>query len=163
MLDKLVIRKAEEKDIKNILKIWNDCSSEGESFYWNFDFSEKMITSILKEQEYVCVAQIDDKVIGFYILHKNNSGRGSHIANALYAVDKKYRSNGIGKILGIDSLEKAKHLGYRGFIFNSVVKTNEKSVKLWKRLGFKIIGEIPNAFQTNNNTYESVLIMYQDL
>ena len=96
-------------------------------------------------------------------MHKNNSGRGSHIANALYAIDKEYRSNGIGKKLGIDSIERAKQLGYKGFIFNSVVKTNKKSVKLWKSLDFKVVGEIPNAFKTNKNIYESILIMYRDL
>jgi L-amino acid N-acyltransferase YncA len=159
----ILLRKSEEKDIRSIMKIWNDCSAEGESFYWDHDFSEELITSIIKEQDYVSVAQIENKVIGFYILHKNNSGRGNHIANALYAIDKDYRSNGIGKKLGIDSIEKARQLGYKGLIFNSVVKTNEKSVRLWKSLDFKIIGEIPKAFRKNNNTYESILIMYRDL
>ena len=55
----------------------------------------KQFKNIIKQQDYIGVAVSNTTVIGFYIIHKNNAGRGSHIANALYAVDKQYRGKGI--------------------------------------------------------------------
>jgi len=31
--------------------------------------------------------------------------------------------------------------------FNLVVSTNERAVRLWKRLGFEVVGILPKAFQ----------------
>lgn len=47
--------------------------------------------------------------------------------------------------------------------FNLVVKTNEKAVKLWQSIGFKIIGEIPEAFDHAELGMVNAFIMYQKL
>ena len=47
--------------------------------------------------------------------------------------------------------------------FNIVVKTNERAVRLWQEIGFKIIGEIPEAFQHPTLGLVNAYIMYQKL
>jgi ribosomal protein S18 acetylase RimI-like enzyme len=47
--------------------------------------------------------------------------------------------------------------------FNLVVKTNEKAVKLWLKLGFEIIGEIPDAYKHSELGYVNAYVMYQKL
>ena len=123
----------------------------------------KQFKNIIKQQDYIGVAVSNTTVIGFYIIHKNNAGRGSHIANALYAVDKQYRGKGIGYSLGKDSILKIEELGYQGIQFNSVVKSNTASVSLWKKLGFEIIGEIQKAFFIKEDNYESIYVMYKNI
>ena len=152
-----------KKHLLDCTRIWNDCITDGNCFFWKEAFKKKTIKNIIKEQDYVGVAVSNKNVVGFYIIHKNNAGRGSHIANALYAVDKKYRGKGIGYLLGKDSLIKIEELKYKGIQFNSVVKNNISSVNLWKKLGFTIIGEIPNAYYIEENKYESIYIMYKNI
>ena len=43
------------------------------------------------------------------------------------------------------SMAESRSLGFRGMQYNLVVSTNQKAVNLWLKLGFKIIGEIPEA------------------
>jgi ribosomal protein S18 acetylase RimI-like enzyme len=37
--------------------------------------------------------------------------------------------------------------GYRAMQYNLVVSTNERAVRLWKRMGFEIIGTVPGGFR----------------
>ncbi len=48
--------------------------------------------------------------------------------------------------MGEFSIEEAKRLGYNAMQFNIVIKSYERAVMLWEKLGFEIIGEIPDAF-----------------
>jgi ribosomal protein S18 acetylase RimI-like enzyme len=148
---------------EEIMRIWNECSLEGESFPWEWEFDLQAIKSILENQDYIGVANKNGKIIGFYILHRNNRGREGHISNALYAVDKKFRSKGCGYLLVMHSLSKAKELGYKAMQFNSVVKTNAHACNLYKKIGFQIVGEVPEAFHTKYDTFESVYIMHKKL
>jgi ribosomal protein S18 acetylase RimI-like enzyme len=47
--------------------------------------------------------------------------------------------------------------------FNLVVKTNEKAIKLWLKMGFSIIGEIPEAYKHSSLGFVNAYIMYQKL
>ena len=61
------------------------------------------------------------------------------------------------------SLGHARSRGYRAMQFNIVVKSNERAVKLWQRLGFEIIGEIPEAFNHLEMGLTNAYIMYQKI
>jgi len=47
--------------------------------------------------------------------------------------------------------------------FNIVIKSNERAVRLWQRLGFGIIGEIPEAFNHKKDGLTNAYIMYRKL
>ncbi len=47
--------------------------------------------------------------------------------------------------------------------FNFVVASNTAAVALWQKMGFKIVGTVPNAFRHATNGLTDVYIMYRSL
>lgn len=70
---------------------------------------------------------------------------------------------GVGKVMGGFSLKEAKRLSYKAMQFNIVIKSNERAIRLWENLGFKIIGEIPEAFNHKQNGLTNAYIMYRKI
>ena len=93
------------------------------------------------------VAVLESEVAGCYLLRPNQGGRGGHVANASYAVAQRFSGRGVGRAMGEHSLAEARRLGFTAMQFNFVVGTNEAAIALWKKLGFRIVGEIPKAFR----------------
>src|SRR5206468_895996 len=93
------------------------------------------------------VALDDGDVVGTYLLKCNQPGRGSHVSNAAFMVAPSARGRGVGRAMGEHCLAEARRLGFRAMQFNFVVSTNEPAVALWKKLGFEIVGTVPEAFK----------------
>jgi GNAT superfamily N-acetyltransferase len=87
-----------------------------------------------------------DAVTGSAKMGPNRPGRGSHVATASFMVDPAHQGRGIGRALGVHVIGWARAAGYRGIQFNAVVETNEAAVRLWRSLGFRIVGTVPEAF-----------------
>jgi ribosomal protein S18 acetylase RimI-like enzyme len=102
-------------------------------------------------------------IVGTYILRPNQSGGGSHVANAAFMVAPEARGQGIGRAMGEHCLNEARRLGFRGMQFNFVVSTNEAAVKLWQDLGMKIAGTLPGAFRHPQKGYVDVYVMFRFL
>jgi ribosomal protein S18 acetylase RimI-like enzyme len=103
----------------------------------------------------------DLQIVGTYILRPNQSGGGSHVANAAFMVIPEARGQGIGRAMGEHCLSEARRLGFRAMQFNFVVSTNESAIRLWKQLGFKIVGTLPSAFRHPEKGYTDVYVMYR--
>ena len=67
----------------------------------------------------------------------------------------------LGKLLGIDCVERARTEGYLAMQFNYVVSSNMPAVLLWKKLGFSIVGTLPRAYRHQYLGYVDVYVMYQ--
>ena len=102
-------------------------------------------------------------IVGTYILRPNQPALGSHVANAAFMVAPNARGLGIGRKMGEHCLSEARRLGFRAMQFNFVVSTNEGAIRLWKQLGFKIVGTLPSAFRHPQNGYVDVYIMFRSL
>jgi L-amino acid N-acyltransferase YncA len=109
------------------------------------------------------VAEEDGRVVGTYILRANQPGSGSHVANAAFMVAPPARGQGIGRAMGEHCLSEARRLGFRAMQFNFVVSTNEGAIRLWKQLGFKIVGTLPGAFRYPQKGYVDVYVMFRSL
>jgi ribosomal protein S18 acetylase RimI-like enzyme len=156
------IRKAIEADKDEIWNIIQEVISTGDTYLFSPDSSkEKMLDYWFKDGKHTYVASDDDKVVGTFIITQNQPDLGSHIANASYMTSPGSRGKGIGKRMGEYSLKEAKKLGFSAMQFNIVVKSNEGAVRLWKSLGFEIIGEIPDAFNHKQNGLTNAYIMYR--
>lgn len=92
------------------------------------------------------VAVEDGEVFGTARMGPNKPGPGSHLANASYMVSSAARGKGVGKALCRHSLGWARESGYAGMVFNAVVESNTGAVALYERLGFSIVGTVPEAF-----------------
>ena len=64
---------------------------------------------------------------------------------------------------GQHSIRRARELGFRGLQFNFVVSTNYAAVKLWKSLGFKVVGTLPGAFHHPAGDIVDSYVMFLDL
>jgi L-amino acid N-acyltransferase YncA len=109
------------------------------------------------------VAESSGRILGTYILRPNQSGGGSHVANAAFMVACDARCQGIGRAMGEHCLSEARRLGFHAMQFNFVVSTNESAIRLWKQLGFKIVGTLPDAFRHPEKGYVDVYVMYRSL
>ena len=103
------------------------------------------------------------KVVGTYILRPNQSGGGSHVANAGFMVSARARGQGIGRAMAEHCLSEAHRLGFRAMQFNYVISTNTAAIRLWQDLGFEIVGTLPDAFQHPEKGFVDVYVMYRSL
>ncbi len=160
----VTIRKYREEDKEQIWKIIEHVLSKGNSFTDSPDSSrEQILDDWCSSEKNTFVAVSEDKIVGTFYIKENQPGLGSHIANGSYMVAPEARGKGVGRKMGEFSIEEAKRLGFYAMQFNFVVKSNEKAVKLWKSLGFEIIGEIPEAFRHMENGFTNAYIMYRKL
>ncbi len=103
----------------------------------------------------------NDTVLGTYYIKPNAMGPGSHICNCGYMVARDARGQGVAQKMCEHSQQIALRLGFEAMQFNSVVSANEIAVRLWKKLGFDIIGTIPKAYKHSRLGYVDSLIMYK--
>jgi ribosomal protein S18 acetylase RimI-like enzyme len=61
------------------------------------------------------------------------------------------------------SQAEAVAMGFRAMQFNLVVATNERAIRLWKRLGFAVVGTLPRAFRHLRLGYVDALVMFKEL
>lgn len=159
----IVIRKYSENDLGTMANIWNHVVKEGKYFPQIDVLSLKEATAFFAEQTFTGVAEEDGVIVGLYILHPNNIGRCSHLANASYAVNADQRGKRIGEKLVVHSLELAKAAGFRIMQFNAVVADNKGAISLYKKLGFKELGTIPGGFKMDDGTFVDIIPFYFEL
>jgi GNAT superfamily N-acetyltransferase len=93
----------------------------------------------------------------------NRAGRGAHIATGSFMVSPAASGRGVGRRLGEHLVEWARREGFRGVQFNAVVETNEPAVRLWRSLGFVVVGTVPGAFRHPELGYVGLHVMFLDL
>lgn len=159
------IRKATTHDHDEIWGIIQSVIKTGETYVFNTDSGkEKMLDYWCAKDAQVYVATDQNGTIaGTYVIRDNRPDLGSHIGNGSYMVAPSFEGKGIGRLMGEHSIAESKRLGYKAMQFNYVISTNERAVKLWQSLGFKIVGEVPEAFNHHRLGYVAVYIMYKKL
>ena len=159
------IRPATDADRDAIWNIFHEIVAAGDTYaldpnisredalaYW---FAPGMHTYVA-EQPTIGVA-------GTYILRPNQSGGGSHVANAGFMVSASARGQGLGRAMAEHCLTEARRLGFRAIQFNYVISTNTAAIRLWHDLGFEIVGTLASAFRHPDNGYVDVYVMYRSL
>ena len=102
-------------------------------------------------------------ILGTYYLRANQSGGGSHVANAGYMTASDVTGRGVARAMAEHSLARAQERGFRAMQFNFVVSTNERAVALWARLGFETIGRLPGVFAHPALGDVDALVMFRAL
>jgi L-amino acid N-acyltransferase YncA len=106
-------------------------------------------------------ADANRTIAGTYILRPNQSGGGSHVANAAFMVPASARGKGIGRAMAEHCLSEARRLGFHAMQFNFVISTNTSAIRLWQELGFEVVGNLPRAFRHPAKGYVDVYVMYR--
>jgi len=158
------IRPAIEGDRDAIWGIFHEIVAAGDTYALDPNLSrEEALQYWCEESSRAYVAENDGRVVGTYMLRPNQSGGGSHVANAGFMVARNAHGQGVGRAMGEHCLGEARRLGFRAMQFNFVVSTNESAVHLWQDLGFEIVGTLPRAFRHPQRGYVDVHVMYRSL
>ena len=160
---RMQIREYKQEDISQMIDIFNEVIASGIAFPQEETLTLTTGKDFFESQSYCGVAVLNDEIAGVYIVHPNNVGRCSHIANASYAVASRNRGQHIGEALVKDSLVQAKKFGFKIMQFNAVVETNFAARHLYERLGFIQLGVVENGFRLSNGSFENICPYYKAL
>mgnify|MGYP000829370136 CR=1 len=161
----MIVRAYEKRDLKSMIKIWNEVVEEGVAFPQEELLNDITGAEFFASQTYTAVAEDENSrtIHGLYILHPNNVGRCGHICNASYAVSSESRGRHIGEKLVSDCLIQAKKHAFKILQFNAVVENNTHARHLYERLGFIRLGTIPNGFRMKDGHFENICPYYHEL
>jgi len=159
------IRLFQESDWPIVWNIIEPVFRAGETYAFPRDISEEETYKIwISAPKATYVAEDQDHVIiGTYYLKPNQPGQGDHICNCGYIVAEHARGQGIASQMCDHSQREAVAQGFRAMQYNLVVSTNSGAVRLWKSLGFEVVGTIPQAFRHPQHGYVDAFVMYKQL
>ena len=143
----LAIRPAVEADFDAVWDILRPVIAAGETLALPRDADRARAMAYWRAPgSSVFVAEREGNIVGSYYLRPNQSGGGAHVANAGYVVAATAGGRGVGRAMGLASIERARDAGFAAMQFNFVVASNVRAVTLWQSLGFDIVGRLPRAF-----------------
>ena len=158
----LTVRAARADDADAIWTILEPMIRAGDTYTLPREMSREAALALwFASGHEVFVAEEDGSVVGTYFLRANQAGGGSHVANCGYVTAAHAAGKGVARAMCAHSLEHAKSRGFRAMQFNFVVRSNERAVRLWKSLGFEIIGRLPEAFRHPSGNYADAYVMYR--
>jgi ribosomal protein S18 acetylase RimI-like enzyme len=160
----MLIRLATADDHSAIWSIIGPIIRAGETYTLDMDMGEEAAMSYwCGDDKKTFVAVVDEVVLGSYFIRPNHPGGGRHICNCGYMTASTATGQGIARGMCLHSLDIARQSGFRAMQFNFVVATNDRAIRLWESLDFKIIGRLPDAFEHPRHGEVDALIMHRRL
>ncbi|HZY92992.1 MAG TPA: GNAT family N-acetyltransferase [Thermoplasmata archaeon] len=105
----------------------------------------------------VCVAVLGDRLVGLASVHpKGNHVEDRHVGVLAIAVHPDHRQRGVGTALMDRALE-----GCRGkfeIVQLTVLATNERALRLYRRCGFEASGTLPRSFKRGGRYFDEVVM-----
>ncbi|WP_274558752.1 GNAT family N-acetyltransferase [Streptomyces spiramyceticus] len=159
----MLIREATPEDWPAIWPFFHEIVAAGETLTYPLQLGEDDAREwwyLAAPNRTVVAVDDDGTVLGTAKMNRNHMGNGSHIASATYLVDPKHSGQGVGRALCEHSVEWARGAGFRAMQFNAVVETNVYAVKLYRSIGFDVIGTLPEGFNHPKQGYVGLHIMH---
>jgi len=160
------IRPVEDEDWDGVVALLREIVADGETYAYPNDVEDAVLRDLWHERSPgVTVVAVDDTgiLLGSAKSGPNRPGRGAHVATASFIVSPAARGQGVGRALGEWVLDWAREHGFPAMQFNAVVETNEPAVRLWQRLGFEIVGTVPEAFDSRRHGLVGLHVMHRFL
>lgn len=164
------IRHATAVDWPVIWPFFIDTIRAGETYAFAEDLTPEQGRALWMEQApgqtVVLEEAVDDgvpQVYGTAKMGPNRPGRGAHVGTASFMVAPEARGRGVGRRLAEYVVAWHREQGFRAIQFNAVVATNTGAVALWERLGFEIIGTVPEAFDSREHGLVGLHVMHLSL
>lgn len=159
-MEKIIIRKVNIEDAKSMMEFIKKVSNETDFLLSSYD---EINMTLENEIEYlqnitksknniIFVLDIDGEIAGSCGLTSINKKRIKHRATLGISVLKKYWGEGLGNKLIDNAIKYAKKANIKKLELEVRVD-NEKAIKLYKKFGFEIEGEIRNYFYLNKKYY----------
>ena len=135
-----------EGDITSSARLLNEVIEEGRSWPFETPLNRDQFCQYFMSGCALVVRHSDEGIIvGCFYVKPNFPARSSHVANGGFITNPLWRRRGIGTLMGEIFVRVAPDLGYKSALFNLVYTNNVASVKLWSKLGFKVVGTIPGV------------------
>ena len=159
------IRPIDEKDWDDVWRIMEPVFRTGETYSFSPDISKEEAFRVWVSVPAATYVAVDEgnNILGTYYIKPNQPGLGAHVCNCGYIVVERARGQGIASEMCKHSQLEASAQGYRAMQYNLVVSTNEGAIRLWKSLGFEIIGTLPGAFQHPKLCFVDAHVMFKTL
>lgn len=157
-----MIRKAKKEDWDSIWPIFQEVVQAADTYAYEPNTTKEQAEVIwLEYPRATYVFEEDGKILGTYYIKTNQAGPGDHVCNCGYMVSSAARGKGLATLMCEHSQRVALELGYKAMQFNFVASSNEGAVYLWEKLGFKIVGRLPGAFNHPQKGYVDALVMFK--
>ncbi|MEV4845362.1 GNAT family N-acetyltransferase [Micromonospora matsumotoense] len=142
------VRDFHEDDWPAVRAIVEAVVAAGDTFPYDPRWSTAALRDVWVERPpgRTTVAVVGNRVLGTAKMRPNRPGPGRHVATASFMVARNARGRGVGRALAEEALDWARDQGYAAMQFNAVVEGNEAAERLYRRLGFTVVGTVPAAF-----------------
>ena len=144
---RVVTREAEPRDLEGVAEVEEECFDE-ETRYPRWLFEEYLRLGAVFR-----VAPCNGVLVGYVVARLE--GSECHVDSI--AVKPGFRGRGIGTRLLSEALEECKKRGARAAYLE--VDVENPAVKLYEKLGFRIVGVVKNYYGIGRNAY----VMYREL
>lgn len=104
------------------------------------------------ESECFLVCKVDGKVAGNSSLSFHTPRKTCHRASVAIALGKAYWGQGIGTAMFEEMIRIAREHGKRQLEL-TFVEGNDRGLALYRKMGFEIVAEIPDAFRLGENDF----------
>lgn len=143
------IRPATAADWPAIWSMLEPVFRAGETYAVDRDISEQAARAMWIDAPaatYVWEDADKGTILGTYYIKKNHQGGASHVCNCGYVTAAAAQGRGIARQMCEHSQPAARALGFTAMQFNLVLASNAGAVRLWQRLGYRIVGTLPQVF-----------------
>lgn len=130
----------------------------GEDLLTSEDFEKLIYEDSISEKNIFLIAEVEGKIVGFTRCEGNKLNRFRHKAEFGICIAREYWGHGIGKVLLENVLIWADNNGIKK-ISLTVVETNTKAIKLYKKYGFVEEGILMNDRIHKEGKYYNTVLM----
>ena len=164
-MDKITIKKASFKDWKKYKEIrldalQKDPESFGRAYEEEKDRSESKWKEKLNDKNRVTLLVLNgDEAIGLLGIIFESSAKIAHIADIISVyLKKEYRGRGIASQLMNEAIKVIKARKRTKKIKLNVTTNQLSAVNLYKKFGFRIVGELKEEMKVNGKYYNSYVM-----
>ncbi len=161
-----VIRSAMESDARQLSEVRLQIDGEtenmdrekGEAFIDEMGFKEIIKVDTARLTNVFLVAEVNSRIVGFSRCEGSTLKRLCHKVEFGVCVLQEFWGHGIGENLLKESIKWADNNGLKKITL-SVLETNEKAIKLYKRYGFEVEGILRRDKLLSDGNYYNTIIM----
>jgi len=161
----VTIRSMEPEDWPQVWPFFDQIVQAGETYAYPTDLTSEQARALwtMAPPGQTVVLEEEGSVLGSATMGPNRPARGAHVGTASFMVSEAARGRGVGRRLGEYVVQWHRDHGFRAIQFNAVVETNTAAVHLWQALGFRIIGTVPEAFDSAAHGLVGLHVMHLSL
>jgi len=159
------IRPVTDADWEAIWPMWREIVEAGETYAYPSGATSEEARALWLEPPpgRTVVLEEEGALLGTAKMGPNRPGRGAHVGTASFMVSPAAQGRGVGRRLAEHVVRWHRDQGYRAIQFNAVVETNTAAVALWRSLGFRVVGTVPEAFDSRSHGLVGLHVMHLDL